>query len=478
MIVQFFNRGKGGGAGSVDYLLGRDRRREDARLLRGNADETIALIDGSTYAKKYTSGCLSFEESNLSEARKQQLMDSFEECIFTGLDADQYNCLWVEHRDKGRLELNFVIPNIELTTGKRLQPYYHAADHKRVDAWRTIQNIQYGLSDPDDPLKKRGLVIAKDLPRETKQAVEAINTGLNSLALAGKVKSRADVIDALQSSGFEMARTTKTSISIKNPVPGKQNIRLKGALYEQDFRLSKEFRASIEARSENHRRNSTERLHAARECYQIGIEKKRAEHSRRHSRSTREMAPDNIKTILDKYRDLGQHHVDTTDINVFSGYEDKQPDSRIEKNTKQYRDAEQQNEWNTSELLHSERREARSVCGYRQEEHGTIRQEWRISRDINKKIRIDDDRDRNHITESIGRLRADATRRSAANKTITHAIEQRSNGTERTSERIAERKRYFDRAAKAISRGVDSLRDVYNKLKTTVENRLSVRQDT
>ena len=154
MIVQFFNRGKGGGAGSVDYLLGRDRRREDARLLRGNADETIALIDGSTYAKKYTSGCLSFEESNLSEARKQQLMDSFEECIFTGLDADQYNCLWVEHRDKGRLELNFVIPNIELTTGKRLQPYYHAADHKRVDAWRTIQNIQYGLSDPDDPQKK------------------------------------------------------------------------------------------------------------------------------------------------------------------------------------------------------------------------------------------------------------------------------------------------------------------------------------
>ncbi|WP_213085254.1 relaxase/mobilization nuclease domain-containing protein, partial [Neisseria gonorrhoeae] len=42
-------------------------------------------------------------------------------------DKDQYNCLWVEHRDKGRLELNFVIPNIELLSGKRLQPYYYAA---------------------------------------------------------------------------------------------------------------------------------------------------------------------------------------------------------------------------------------------------------------------------------------------------------------------------------------------------------------
>jgi hypothetical protein len=71
-------------------------------------------------------------------------MDSFEACLFAGLDLDQYNCLWVEHRDKGRLELNFVIPNIELTTGKRLQPYYHSADTKRVDAWRTIQNLTYG----------------------------------------------------------------------------------------------------------------------------------------------------------------------------------------------------------------------------------------------------------------------------------------------------------------------------------------------
>ena len=37
---------------------------------------------------------------------------------------NQYSILWVEHQDKGRLELNFVIPNMELQSGKRLQPYY------------------------------------------------------------------------------------------------------------------------------------------------------------------------------------------------------------------------------------------------------------------------------------------------------------------------------------------------------------------
>ena len=161
MIVQFFARGKGGGSGPTDYLLGKDRAREDATLLRGDPDETAAIIDGSQYAKKYTSGCLSFEETNISEEKKRELMDSFEECIFAGLDANQYNCLWVEHRDKGRLELNFVIPNVELTTGKRLQPFYHESDKGRVDAWRTIQNLTHGFTDPDDPANRQALTTAK-----------------------------------------------------------------------------------------------------------------------------------------------------------------------------------------------------------------------------------------------------------------------------------------------------------------------------
>ena len=73
---------------------------------------------------------MSFEEADLTPEKKRELMDSFEECLFPGLDKSQYNCLWVEHRDKGRLELNFVIPNIELTTGRRLQPYFYKADQK------------------------------------------------------------------------------------------------------------------------------------------------------------------------------------------------------------------------------------------------------------------------------------------------------------------------------------------------------------
>lgn len=44
------------------------------------------------------------------------------------MSSDQYRVLWVEHRDKvneetgeSRLELNFLIPNVEVNGGKRLQ---------------------------------------------------------------------------------------------------------------------------------------------------------------------------------------------------------------------------------------------------------------------------------------------------------------------------------------------------------------------
>ncbi|EOX2496557.1 nuclease, partial [Escherichia coli] len=58
MIVKFHARGKGGGSGPVDYLLGR----EGARVLRGAPEEVRELIDATPFAKKYTSGVLSFAE--------------------------------------------------------------------------------------------------------------------------------------------------------------------------------------------------------------------------------------------------------------------------------------------------------------------------------------------------------------------------------------------------------------------------------
>ena len=283
MIVKFHARGKGGGSGPVDYLLGKDRERKDAKLLRGNADVVATIIDSSPYAKKYTSGVLSFLEEDLPQEDKDKIMSSFERALFAGLDADQYTCLWVEHRDKGRLELNFVIPNIELQTGKRLQPYFDRADQPRINAWKICANAHFQLHDPDDPINKRELVTPRDLPKRKQEASQAITTGLLHLANSGQIKSRGDVIDALEKTGFSIARTTKKSISIADP-DGGQNIRLKGRLYEQDFRFSTELRGEIEAASQQYRADTERRVQEARSVYKTGITIKREENQRRYPR--------------------------------------------------------------------------------------------------------------------------------------------------------------------------------------------------
>lgn len=283
MIVKFHPRGRGGGAGPVDYLLGKDRQRDGATVLQGKPEEVRELIDASAYAKKYTSGVLSFAEQDLPPGQREKLMASFERVLMPGLDKDQYSVLWVEHQDKGRLELNFLVPNTELLTGRRLQPYYDRADRPRIDAWQTIVNGRLGLHDPNAPENRRALVTPSVLPETKQEAAQAITRGLLALASSGELKTRQDVTEALESAGFEVVRTTKSSISIADP-DGGRNIRLKGAIYEQSFNAGEGLRAEIESAAADYRRDAESRIQRAREVCQSGTERKREENQRRHPR--------------------------------------------------------------------------------------------------------------------------------------------------------------------------------------------------
>lgn len=284
MIVKFHPRGRGGGAGPVDYLLGKDRQREGASVLQGKPEEVRELIDASPYAKKYTSGVLSFAEQDLPPGQREKLMASFERVLMPGLDKDQYSVLWVEHQDKGRLELNFLIPNTELLTGKRLQPYYDRADRPRIDAWQTIVNGRLGLHDPNAPENRRALVTPSALPEAKQEAAQAITRGLLALASTGELKTRQNVTEALELAGFEVVRTTKSSISIADP-DGGRNIRLKGAIYEQSFNAGEGLRAEIESAAAEYRRDAESRIQRARTVCKSGIESQREANQQRYQRS-------------------------------------------------------------------------------------------------------------------------------------------------------------------------------------------------
>lgn len=282
-----FNRGKGGGAGPVDYLLGKDRQREMARLLRGDPEQMIELIDSLKFAQNYTSGCLSFEEPDIPEEHKQQLMDGLESTLLPGLDRDQYSVMWVEHRDKGRLELNYVFANVELQSGKNLQPYVHKADKFRVNSWLETVRHDYQLADPNDPIRRRAVCTAKDLPPEKKMVVHHITGGLLARMEAGLIKDRADIVATLEADGFKVARQVKGSISIEDPEhPGDKtkNIRLQGLIYERDFAFSGDLSEAIRDASERYRKDTERRVQQARKDLDRMLEHRSQRNAGRYSR--------------------------------------------------------------------------------------------------------------------------------------------------------------------------------------------------
>lgn len=293
MIVDFFRRGTGEAGGAVDYLLGRDRDREHARILSGDVAEVSELIDSSPYTKKYTAGCLSFYEDDLRPDQKQQIMADFEACLFPGLDKSQYRVLWVQHQDKkneetgqNRLELNFLIPNVEINSGKRLQPFYAKADIDRVDCFKQITNHQYRLFDPDDPINRQATKRPKNLPAGSKELKQALETEVTLAVSNGIVTDRPSLVQWLADIGLEVSRQTAKSISIKNP-SGDENarpIRLTGEIYDQNFRHTHASAELVRAASERYRREANSRYTASIERYAQMCTAKSEYHQQRFGR--------------------------------------------------------------------------------------------------------------------------------------------------------------------------------------------------
>ena len=307
MIVDFFRHGSGLSKGCLDYLLGEDREREHAQVLSGDVELTAQLIDSSPFAKKYTSGCLSFYEHDLSNQDKQQIMQNFEQCLFPGLDQDQYQILWVQHQDKvnqdtgkTRLELNFVIPNVELSTGKRLQPFYAPVDLDRVDLFKQITNTEHSLYDPDDPAHRQLFLNKKNLPKDIKDFKAQLHQRVYRAVANGEVADRQELVQWLESNEIKVTRQVKNSISIENPYEGaKRPIRLEGEIYEQGFRATGEYRQEVQQRIEEYRGTTSERYRANVADYQRQLEHKSQYHCDRYPTVGRENSPEHSKQCSD-----------------------------------------------------------------------------------------------------------------------------------------------------------------------------------
>ncbi len=261
MLVKFWGikQGGGDGDGSVNYLLNERVEQGTAKVLRGDANLTKSLLLSLTQKHKACVGCLSFEESNINESLKYELMESFENALLTQEMQGRYNILWVEHTEKGRLELNFVIPRIDLIIQKAFTPYYHSADITRIDLWKDCINLKHNFTNPKNIEKQHNIqqhqtknLQNKELLATYEKLDKLIQDNLGTL-----FNNRADIINFLKDNQREVTRQGKDYISVKLPNEPKAK-RLKGFYYHETFKTIKDIRNQLsEARQrENQRERS------------------------------------------------------------------------------------------------------------------------------------------------------------------------------------------------------------------------------
>jgi Relaxase/Mobilisation nuclease domain len=254
MLIKFFKNGQGRGAGPVGYLIAREvvaysENRDALRdasgrtvmvvrdplpeVLRGNAALIEAEIDACPHQWTYRSGVLSFTREDAPTERQQvEVMDAFERLAFAGLERDQWDILWVRHTHEDRVELHFVTPRMELSSGRSLNiapPGYQ----KAFDALRDVENKRHGWADPEDPARARDVVSLVELARRG-QAREVIHDWLLDRITEGKVQDRSSMVAALTEAGFQVPRAGKDYITALDAETN-ERLRLRGDIFREDW---------------------------------------------------------------------------------------------------------------------------------------------------------------------------------------------------------------------------------------------------
>ena len=251
MIIGFAPYGRGGSGPALDYLTGYlvngEARDPKPEVLRGDPNVVAEIIDSLPFKCRYSSGVLSFAaEDRVTPEMQEDIMDRFENAVFAGLPPDRRSIVWIKHTDKGRTEMHFVVPRVDLGTRKSLNiaPPTPASRHL-LDTLREAINRRYGFRDPNDPECARKVSLPAHVAKLAAQAKrhgrsakvdirETIAEQLQKLAEAGAISSRGDVVNFLKDSGFTVTREGVSYLTIVQPDTG-ERVRLKGNLFRQNF---------------------------------------------------------------------------------------------------------------------------------------------------------------------------------------------------------------------------------------------------
>ena len=244
MIVRLFHSGVSNGESPVRYLLGDKDHQGQPRaikpeVLAGDPQTTIDIINSINRKYKYTSGCLSFRNSeHPTREQMQEVIADFKATFCPGLDGDHFNSLFVLHQDKGNTEIHFVIPAQELRSGRRLN--IHPPGQRNLaffEAYTRVTNHKLGYAQVVvDPLKMAFTDFERKTPFGRKEQSDKrwVHKHLVNAVANGEVQTRDDLCRYLDEElGITITRQGEDYLSVKFP-GGNKAKRLRGALYGKD----------------------------------------------------------------------------------------------------------------------------------------------------------------------------------------------------------------------------------------------------
>ncbi len=312
MMIKVFPHGKGEGNKPTRYLVREDYPGRDTRppqVLRGDPAMASALIDSIDRRWKFTAGVLAWHpDDKVSAAQEEEVMDAFEQVAFAGLEPDQRYILWVRHTHAGHHELHFVIPRLELSSGKDFNAF-PPGWQKDFGIFRDMFNWRENWARPDDPVRAREVMpkntdlFKARLARGGKEvfesdrdkAKEEIQARLKGLADDGQIGNRQDLIEALKAMELTINRAGKDYISVKTPTGLK--LRFKGAMFAENWKRKE--KAELEETEDERKRKARNMVERLERDFERVIGKRTACNAKRYPVKRIELA-ENEKLKLPK----------------------------------------------------------------------------------------------------------------------------------------------------------------------------------
>lgn len=321
---------------SIEYLL-REKNPEqqkDIKILSTTTKQDLINFENYILDKNksnpYLCGVLSFEEKTIPEELKTKIITEFEDILFVGIEPENRpQVLWVEHNDKGRLELNYLTFN-SLQDRRSYTVYLDKRDRGLVNDYSEIINYENNLSSPFEEKENKNTLVntpKTNIPKDKKEFIEKLNTEILALIINEELDNREEVIKHVENMpGVKINRIRKNQISLKCDFFDDKPIVLKGDIYEEGRNYS-DYRKEYDSKPKRDPQLVEAKLSELKRSFSGRIEKREIRNRERFKISQSKNKSENTKNIEREninieYRSINNNIDFTVNNNSFTNTND------------------------------------------------------------------------------------------------------------------------------------------------------------